>query len=371
MAHSILTGNGDRRRALVVVFLRGGADGLNLVVPHGDDGYFRARKRIAITREQAVPLDGFFGLNPLLAPLERAWKDGALALVHAVGSEDGTRSHFEAQDLMEHGGLNVAGGWLGRFLRTLPQEELSGLSAVAIGDVLPEALRGAPNATVLRTLEAFTLGDGNPGIEKCLQSLYAEAPGLLGEGGRMTLRAMQRIRRMRLQDYVPSRGASYPDSGFGRGLREIAQLIKARVGVVTACLDLDGWDSHFTQWLIMDPLMKGLGEGLDAFYRDMGPEMDTTSLVVMTEFGCRVYENASFGTDHGRGSVLFLMGGGVHGGKVYGAWPGLGSDVLEGPGDLPVTTNYRNVLAAVLARHGASGQFGTVFPGFSLAPLPI
>lgn len=371
MNQSLITGNGDLRRSLVVVFLRGGADGLNLVVPYGDDGYYRARSRIAIAREQAVRLDGFFGLNPLLAPLERAWQDGVLAVGHAVGSEDDTRSHFEAQDLMEHGGLNVAGGWLGRFLRTLPEEELGALAAVVIGDAIPECLRGAPTATVLRSLDAFTLEDRQPSVERGLRALYAGQTGALGEAGRATLRAMERIRQIRSAGYRPAHGAEYPDTAFGRGLREVAQLIKGRVGLVTACVDLEGWDSHFTQWVIMDPLMVQLGEGLAAFYRDLGRDMESTTVVVMTEFGRRLYENASFGTDHGRGGAMFVLGGGVRGGRVFGTWPGLGAAVLEGPGDLPVTTNYRNALARVLERHGAAGRLDKVFPGFALQPLEI
>src|SRR5437867_4957965 len=173
-----ITGNGDDRRTLVVVFLRGGADGLNMVAPLGDDGYYRARPRIAIQRSEAVTLDGFYGLNPRLKELETAYRDGALAIVHAAGSEDDTRSHFEAQDLMEHGGL-VGGGWLGRFLRAQSNVTSGPLGAVALGKAVPECLRGAPAATVLQSLDDFSLGNNRARLTQALAELYGRQPDVL------------------------------------------------------------------------------------------------------------------------------------------------------------------------------------------------
>lgn len=365
-----LSGNGDDRQTLVVVFLRGGADGLNLVAPLGDDGYYRARPRIAITRKKAVPLDGFYGLNPLLRPLERIYQEGALAVIHAVGSEDDTRSHFEAQDLMEHGGV-TGGGWLGRFLRTHENVASGPLAAVAMGDSIPECLRGAPGTTVMRSLDDFSFDDDRPRLTRALARLYGGQSGALAAAGRDTIAALDRVRQLRNTAYQPAHGAEYARDDFSRGLREIARLIKARVGLQAASVDLGGWDSHFSQSTLMDPLMTRMGNGMLAFYRDLGSEMDRTTVVVMTEFGRRVEENSAFGTDHGRGSVMFVMGGGIQGGRVHGTWPGLSREVLEGPGDLPVTTNYRDVLAPILRRHGAGEGIGEVFPEFPLQILPL
>lgn len=367
---SFLTGNGDQRQTLVVVFLRGGADGLNLVAPLEDDGYHRARPRIAIGKKQAVPLDGFYGLNPLLKPLEAAYQDGALAIVHAAGSEDDTRSHFEAQDLMEHGGI-ASGGWLGRFLRVQTGRASGPLAAVALGKAVPECLRGAPAATVLQSLEDFSLGNNRTSLTQALAKLYGMQTDLLANAGRDTLVALERVEDLRRTPYRPAQGADYGTDDFSRGLLQIARLIKSRVGLQAASVDLGGWDSHFSQSLIMDPLITRLAKGLSAFYQDLGSEMDRTTVVVMTEFGRRVEENSAFGTDHGRGSVMFVMGGGIKGGRVLGKWPGLSREILEGPGDLPVTTNYRNVLAPILQRHSAGNRLNQVFPDFPLEALPL
>lgn len=367
---SSLTGNGDQRETLVVVFLRGGADGLNLVAPLEDAGYYRARPRIAIGKPDCVKLDGFYGLNPLLRPLESIYKGGALAVIHAAGSEDDTRSHFEAQDLMEHGGI-TAGGWLGRFLRVQNSSPSSPLAAVALGPAIPECLRGAPAATVLQSLDDFSLGENRGALTRALAKLYGMQTDVLAAAGRDTLKALARVEQLRTSKYHPANGAEYGRDEFARGLWEVARLIKARVGLRAASLDLGGWDSHFSQSLIMDPLITRLANGLAAFYRDLGPEMERTTVVVMTEFGRRVEENSAFGTDHGRGSVMFVLGGGIKGGRVLGRWPGLSREVLEGPGDLPVTTNYRNVLAPILQRHGAGDRLGQVFPDFNFAALPL
>ena len=363
-------GDGDRRQTLVVVFLRGGADGLNMVAPLEDDGYYRARPRIAITKSKAVPLDGFYGLNPLLGDLQTAYKDGALGIVHAAGSEDDTRSHFEAQDLMEHGGI-VGGGWLGRFLRARTAGTSGPLSAVALGREVPECLRGAPAATVFSSLDDFTLGANHARLMTSLARLYQAQPNDLGAAGNSTLEAVRRIETLRTASYQPAHDAMYGDDEFSRGLLQIARLIKSRVGLEAASIDLTGWDSHFGQATVMDPLMTQLARGLGAFYRDMGREMDSTTLVVMPEFGRRVAENSAFGTDHGRGSIMFVMGGGIKGGRVFGKWPGLTQDVLEGPGDLPVVTNYRNILAPILGRHGAGANLDKVFPSFEIQPVEI
>ena len=371
-----LGGNGDRPECLVVVFLRGAADGLALVPPIADDAYYRARPLLGVRPEQALNLDATFGLHPTLAGLKPAFDDGELAIVHAAGSEDSSRSHFEAQDLMEHGGL-AAGGWLGRFLRfrsAAGSGALSvrgALSAVALGKTLPECLRGAPSATVMQSLDDFSLGPQSPALLPRLARLYAAESDELGRAARDTLEALHRIEALRAEPYRPAHGAEYPRGEFGDGLAQLARLIKARVGLEAAAIDLGGWDSHLAQDRLLEPLMTRLAQGLAAFRQDLGEATATTSVVVMTEFGRRVRENASLGTDHGRGSVMFVLGGGVRGGRVVGGWPGLERDVLEGPGDLPVVNNYRDVLAPVLRRHGAGDDLSHVFPDFDLAPLAL
>jgi uncharacterized protein (DUF1501 family) len=380
-----VTGNGDQKQSLIVVFLRGGADGLALVGPLGDDDYYRARPRLALSKQQALKLDGFFGLNPLLRELHPIYEAGELAIIHCAGSEDSTRSHFEAQDLMEHGGL-VAGGWLGRFLRqkrfprqsptsnqsTIDNQQSSGaLAAVAVGKELPECLRGAPSAAVIQSVEDFSLGKGTGPLSKELASLYDREHDALGDAARDTLKALDRMAGLRSTKYQPAHGAEYGSDGFSQGLRQVARLMKARVGLEAASIDLGGWDSHFAQGTLIDGLMPRLAKGLAAFHHDLGSLMATTTIVVMTEFGRRVRENASFGTDHGRGGVMFVMGGGVKGGRVIGSWPGLEGEALEGPGDLPVINNYRDVLAPILARQGASGTLPDIFPDYNLQPLDL
>ncbi len=363
-----LTGDGDQTGALLVIFLRGAADGLTLVPPIDDDNYYRSRPRIGVARKDAISLHNGFALHPLLAPLKRAYDDGHLAIVHAAGSEDDTRSHFDAQDFMEHGGV-AAGGWLGRFLR-LRDRPQGPLSAVALGKTFPECLRGAPAVTVMQSMDDFALGSGAAPLTRELARLYAAQPDSLAAAGRDTLNALAKIDRMRAS-YRVENGAKYGTDNFSLGLRQAAQLIKARVGLEAVSLDLEGWDSHFTQSTVMDPLMRSLSGGLAAFYTDLGPAIEQMTVVVMTEFGRRVQENSSFGTDHGGGGVTFVMGGGIRGGRVIGAWPGLSADLLTGPGDLQVAHNYRNVLAPILLRLGVGDRLATVFPDFQIEPLEL
>lgn len=357
--------NRDDPRSLVIVFLRGGADGLTLVPPVADDEYHRARPRLAVAQRDALRLDDHFALHPRLKALHPFYAAGRLAVVHGAGSEDDTRSHFEAQDLMEHGGF-VAGGWLGRYLRLREAAGRASLGAVALGTEFPESLRGAPSAVMLRSLSDLSLARVTPKWMGALERLYAADEGPIRHAAGNTFAMLRR-----LQNVSPPRTAAYPAESFGSALSQVATLIKARAGLEAACVDLGGWDSHFSQQTLMDPLITRLGEGLSAFAQDLGPALESTTVIVMTEFGRRVAENTSFGTDHGRGSVMFLLGGGVQGGRVLSGWRGLGADALEGPGDIPVTTNYRDVIAPILARHGARDVLAGIFPNFVLRPTNI
>jgi uncharacterized protein (DUF1501 family) len=382
IAETHISENRDERRTLVVVFLRGAADGLTLVAPIGDDRYHHFRPRLAVQKKDAFMLEGFFGLHPNLRALEPAWKEGDLCIIHGAGGESDTRSHFEAQELMEHGGP-AAGGWLGRFLRGRNAAQ-SPLSAVALAPTLPEMLSGAPAAAAFESLGEFSLSEGRggsrmpPEFPRELRRLYELESDALRDAARNTFDALARIEAID-PDALPGNGASY-DTGdsFSRGMRQVAQLIKADVGLDAASVDLGGWDSHFTQKTLIEPLMLRLARGLAAFRQDLGARMATTTVVVMTEFGRRVAENSAFGTDHGRGSAMFVLGGGVKGGRVFGGlrpgdpWPGLKPEMLDGPGDLPVWNNYRDILAPILVRHGAnSDALAKIFPDFSLKPLAL
>lgn len=362
---NVFLGAEPDERTLVVVFLRGGADGLTLVAPVGDDDYQRARPSLALDPRQALPLDGAFGLNPALGALLPLFRAGRLAIVHAAGSDDDTRSHFEAQDLMEHGGRTAGGGWLGRFLRRArPAAPLAGL---AFGSELPESLRGACSAAVLRSLEDLGLGPA-AGLARSLAELYAR-DDLLAAAARDTHVALERLDRLGADSHGPEHGALYAADDFSAQLRQTARLVKARVGVRAVCLDLPGWDSHVAQDALLEPLMRALGRGLGAFAADLGALLDTTSVVVLTEFGRRVGENASGGTDHGRGSVMLVLGGGTPGG-LHAGFAGLAPAALDGPGDLPVLHDYRDVLLAVLERH-APLDAQAAFPGHTAQRLAV
>jgi uncharacterized protein (DUF1501 family) len=355
-------------RTLVLVFLRGGADGLSLVAPTADDLYHRSRPTLAVKRGSGHRLDERFELHPLLAPLGRWFDEGRLAVTPACGSDDDTRSHFYAQDLMDHGGRNVSGGWLGRFLRqTQGAGGLGVLDAVTLGPAVSESLRGAPTATAFTSLDDLAGAD-----DHALMDAFGALTGddaLLGAPARAALAASARLDALRRAGDHPANGAVYPSATqhgdtaaeFGARLRLTARLIQAGVGLKVACVDLDGWDSHFVQDTVLAPRLTALAHGLSAFATDLGQDLDRVSVVVLSEFGRRVAENTSLGTDHGRGGVALVLGGGVTGG-VHGAWPGLREDLLEGPGDVAVANDYREVLWPVLQRHGASDR-AAMFPG--------
>ena len=367
---AIISDNRDTEKTLVVVFLRGGADGLHLVTPHADDGYYRARPTIGLKKNELLDIDGFFGLHPNLSAILPWWKEGKLSAIHAVGSEDQTRSHFEAQDFMEHGGL-AAGGWLGRFLRVRPDAGESPLTAVAIGSQLPECLRGAPSCAALQSLQDFGLGKyAKPAFIQELASMYGSTPDLLGTAGAQALAALKKIESLTNDRSAPANGAQYGNETFGQGMKQIAKLLKARVGVQAVAISLGGWDSHLTQSSVINSPILQLGNGLAAFAQDLGGKLlDHTTVIVMTEFGRRVAENSAGGTDHGLGSAMFLLGGNHQGGRMHGTWSGLASTQLSGPGDLPVINNYRNVLAPLLTKISPSAPMNQVFPDFSLEPI--
>jgi len=373
---------GPEGDVLVTLFLRGGADGLNLVAPVAEKAYYRARPSLAIAApddllaneaERAIELDSRFGLHPGLRPLYALYEQKELAIVHAVGSEDQTRSHFEAQDLMEHGSpvdQNLGSGWLGRHLRTRPGKR-SPLSAVAISDTLPESLRGSPGASAVRNVDEFAIhGDEKERalFATALKHIYADSRDELGQAGRQVLETLDAVDRLRQETAENDASSAYPASRLADGLRQVARLIRAEVGLELACLDLNGWDTHFFQGAT-DGLFGGLATelagALAAFHEDIRSYWDRVTVVAMTEFGRRVSENVSFGTDHGRGGVLFLLGGAVRGGRVVTNWPGLENDDLEPPGDLRVTIDYRDILAEIVRKRLHNEHVDEVFPGYT------
>jgi uncharacterized protein (DUF1501 family) len=364
---------------LVCVFLRGGADGLHLVAPYGDSAYYAQRPRIGVPRpddrrapmsQRGVALDGFFALNPALAPLHAAYQAGHLAVVHAAGSPDQTRSHFSAMETMERGvgnGASSGTGWLGRHLQSLPGHGASPLRALAIGEYLPQSLEGSLGASAIPSLDAFRLSlpaSWSSSFQAGLASLYDAATGPIADAGRETRRLLNALEQLSPDRYHPEGGARYPATEFGRGMAQIAQLVKAELGLEVACLDLGGWDSHIGQEPLLAGLMPDLAGSFAAFHADLGRHLDRVTVVAMSEFGRRVRENGGLGTDHGRATCLWLMGGGINGGRVIADWPGLAEERLEGPGDLRVTIDYRDVLAEVVARRLRNPAWANVFPGY-------
>lgn len=381
-----LKGEANGRDALVVIFLRGGADGLNIVTPYREDAYYRLRPSLSLGApgsgakgDRVLDLDGFFGFHPALAPLVPIFKDGKLACVHAVGSNDGTRSHFEAMSAMERGlpfmgpGASRSNGWLARYLNATATDADSPLRALAIGDLMPDTLRGAPGASNIPDVRQYRLG-GTPAYRTAIERAYADGTDPMTRSGRETITLLETLDRLDYRGYKPSGAAAYPDSDLGAGLRQVAFLLKAGVGLEVAFLDKGGWDTHFAQGGstgLQANLLTDLAGSLRAFADDLGERLGNTTVVVMTEFGRRAYENTSLGTDHGRASVMFVMGGSTKGGRVYGQWPGLEQKSLEGPGDLHVTTDYRAVLAEVLRKRMGLEDARAVFPGFEPRELGL
>ncbi|HZF11724.1 MAG TPA: DUF1501 domain-containing protein [Thermoanaerobaculia bacterium] len=368
------------RDVLVCVFQRGGADGLNVVVPHAESAYHDARPTLKIpdpgATNGAIDLDGFFGLHPSLAPFKELYDDGALAVVHAVGSPDANHSHFASMDVVERGtpSNQVTSGWIGRHLASLQNGNTSPFRAVGFSSLLQASLRGPVSATALASIVDFHL-KGRHGMtaaqvtqfQTTLASLYNGATFTDLQGGQ-TFKALTQLAQANPGQYQPDNGAQYPTSDFGKGLLQVAQVIKADLGLEVACVDLGGWDTHSAEGVTtgqLPGLLDDLSTSLHAFATDMGSRMNGITVVTMSEFGRRLKENASGGTDHGSGSCMFVLGGGVNGGKVYANWPGLAPAQLFGPGDLAPTTDFRTVLGEVVAKRLGNSALDSVFPGFT------
>jgi uncharacterized protein (DUF1501 family) len=369
------------KKQLVVLFQRGAADGLNIVVPFSEPNYYRLRPTIAIPQprrggsQAAIDLDGSFGLHPSLAPLEKLFRKGQLAIVHAAGSPDPTRSHFDAQDFMESGTPGVKAtedGWLNRAMDAVPEENASPFRAVAMGPNLPRMLHGSASAIALPDLRQFKVMPQSAGTAATVQggfeAMYAQTVDHALRGtGTETFEAIDMLRKVDPGKYAPENGAQYPTSRLGQSLQQIGQLLKANIGVEVVFVDCGGWDNHVNEGGVqgqLSNLLKDLGQGLAAFHQDLGDRMQDIVVVTMSEFGRTAKENGNRGTDHGHANCMFVMGGDVKGGRVYGAWPGLADHQLNDGRDLALTTDFRLVLGEILSKHNGVADLNAVFPRF-------
>ena len=378
-----------RGKILIVLFQRGAADALNMVVPHGDPQYYALRPTISIPRpgsraDGALDLDGFFGLHPALSPLRPFWERGMLAPIHAVGSPSATRSHFDAQDYMESGTPDLKStpdGWLNRYLAArgtcaeCEAQAAKPFRAVAMTEQTPRILAGPAPVIAMSSLDDFTIRATGSDVER-LEALYRTGRADIVHGaGAETFDAVKMLRAANPRRYQPENGASYPRSQFGQRLLQIAQLIKANVGLELAFADVGGWDTHVNQGGATGQLANRLDDfarAVAALTTDLGDRMGDVVIVTMTEFGRMARQNGNGGTDHGHAGAMFLLGGAVNGGKVYGRWPGLAREQLYEGRDLALTTDFRSVFGEVVRSHLGAVEASALFPGFTaVEPLGV
>ncbi|MGA9670595.1 MAG: DUF1501 domain-containing protein [Terracidiphilus sp.] len=370
-------------RKLVVIFQRGAADGLNVVVPYREKNYYTMRPGIAIPENQVIDLDGFFGLHPSMTAFKPLYDQGHLAVIHAVGSPDMSRSHFDAQDYMESGTPGIKGtedGWLNRALQAEDSccgarhnQEHTAFRALALGSQVPRTLAGKIPAIALANVNSFSVGGRGPApsvAANAFQAMYGDSgDSILHATGDETFEAVRMLRTANPAQYKPGPGIEYPNNEFGNNMKQIAQLLKANLGVEAAFTDVGGWDTHQNQGGVNGQLSDRLREfssAIAAFWLDMGDSAENITLVTMSEFGRTARQNGTGGTDHGHANAMFVLGGKVKGGKVYGRWPGLGDHELNEGRDLAVTTDFRQVLGEAVAKTIGANNLDTVFPGAKL-----
>jgi uncharacterized protein (DUF1501 family) len=369
-----------RTKRLVVIFQRGAADGLNIVVPYAERNYYAMRPSINIPQKSVLDLNGFFGLHPSLASFQPLWQQGHLAIVHAAGSPDTTRSHFDAQDFMETGTPGVKAtedGWLNRSLRDLPlvATPASPFRAIALGPSLPRILSGNEPAVAMNNINDFSVGGRSPKpspAATAFEAMYDHSSDSVLHGtGAETFDAVKMLKSADPGKYTPAAGANYPKGRLGDSLRQLAQLIKANLGVQVAFADIGGWDHHVNEGAAEGQLANVLNEfsqSIAAFWTDLGDLGEDTVVVTMSEFGRTARENGNRGTDHGHANVMFVLGGPVKGGKVYGRWPGLDQSQLYEGRDLALTTDFRQVIGEAVGRHLGNKNLADVFPGYDNQP---
>ena len=370
---------GERKKIFIAIFQRGAVDGLNVVVPHGEAEYYALRPSIGIprpdgTEKSAIDLDGHFGLNPALRALKPLWDSKQLAIVEAVGSPDPSRSHFDAQDYMESGTpgqKTTVDGWLNRAL--LRETHPSAVRAVSLSPDLPRTLRGRNQVLAVGSINDFQIRETQAALT--FESMYGtSADQVLNGTARETFDAVRLMQSIQRSPYTPANGANYPKGRLGQSLYQIARIIKANVGLEVAFTDVGGWDTHVNE---VGPqphvgqlanLLRDFGDALAAFSQDMGDRMADITLVTMSEFGRTVKENGDRGTDHGHANTMFVLGGNVRGGRVYGEWPGLAREQLYEGRDLNVTTDFRTVLSELVSKQMGNRELTAVFPGFRPVP---
>ena len=372
-----------KRKTLIAIFQRGAVDGLNVVVPFGESNYYELRPSIAIGKPEsgnadaAINLDGFFGLHPSMSAFKPLWDTNRLAIIHASGSPDNTRSHFDAQDYMESatpGLKSTSDGWLNRYLGSKKDPDQSLFRAVSMTKTMPRVLQGPEPAIAMSNLSDFAIraGKSSANLQGGFEAIYArEMNDSLAGTGRETFEAVNYLKKANPAQYQPENGAQYPRNPFGNSLLQIAQLIKAGVGLEVAFTDIGGWDTHVNQGNSrgqLANLLQQFSSGIAALYQDLGQRMDDVVVLTMSEFGRTVRENGNRGTDHGHANAMFVLGNSVRGGKVYGQWPGLKSEQLYEGRDLALTTDFRDVFGEIATRHLGSTDVKSVFPNYSLTP---
>ena len=375
-----------KKKIIVTIFQRGAVDGLNMIVPHGENEYYDIRRNIAVPRPNqnggAINLDGFFGLHPALKPLEQFWNDKQLAVIHSAGSPDNTRSHFDAQDYMESGTPGYKAtrdGWLNRVLQYNPDEKASPFRAVAMTQQVPRTLMGRYPTVAMTNLQTFAIraGQHTNSVKGGFEGIWQQqANDRLGETGKETFEAINFLKQANPAQYRPQNGARYPNNQFGSNLRQIAQLIRAGVGIEAAFTDTPGlnWDTHANQAIRngsqgqLANLLRQFGQGIAAFATDLGKHMDDVVILTMSEFGRTAAENGSRGTDHGHGNAMIALGNSVKGGAVYGDWKGLKGSQLDRGRYLAVTTDFRDVFGEIAQRHLGSDNLDKIFPRYSINP---
>jgi uncharacterized protein (DUF1501 family) len=369
----------SRHRVLITIFQRGAVDGLNMVVPFGERDYYTARPSIAIGAPGSGPgaaldLDGFFGLHPRLAPLQPLYVGQRLAIVHACGSPDPTRSHFDAQDYMETatpGVKSTQDGWLNRYLHAREHQQATPFRAVALAPQLPRSLQGLAPALAIGHIDRFGIraGQNTEMVQSSFEHEYAAAADrALSTTGRDAFNAVRMLKDVDPGRYTPADGTEYPQSGYGLALKQIAQLVKADVGLEVAFAESGNWDHHANEGAATGQIATRLDDfarGIAALVRDLGDRMQDVVILTMSEFGRAVAENGSRGTDHGHGNAMMIVGGAVRGGKVYGRWPGLAREQRHEGRDLAITTDFRAVFNEVVRGHLGLQDTKAVFPGFS------
>lgn len=382
LAETIDKVTGGRRKTLIAIFQRGAVDGLNVVVPYGEHSYYDLRPNIAIPKpdggaESAINLDGYFGLHPSLSSFKPLWDSKRLAIVHASGSPDSTRSHFDAQDYMESatpGVKSTQDGWLNRYLQSQADPQKSLFRAVSMTQNMPRAMQGKAPALAISNLADFSIraGQSSAAVQGGFEAIYDQTVNDALHGtGKETFEAINYLKQVNPSQYKAENGANYPRTPLGNSLLQIAQLIKAGVGLEVAFTDIGGWDTHVNegnQQGQLSNLLRQFSSAIAALHTDLGSRMDDVVILTMSEFGRTAKENGNRGTDHGHANAMFVVGNSVRGGKVYGDWPGLKSDQLYEGRDLALTTDFRDVFGEIATKHLGTTNLRTVFPGYTGTP---